>query len=172
VKAKQLKEQCNQIARSLDLPPAWSVPDLESRLSALSGRQVHIDFLPPNTTNDAPCGLWVSTAAADYIYARHGTSVLHQKHFVLHEVGHMICGHQGIRIDLTSGLATMLPRLKHLKPELVRRALTRTTYSNPQEREAELFADLLYHYSTRGNHGEQETDKVARRAGGALGVSD
>lgn len=170
MKAKQLKEQCNQIACALDLPPAWSVPDLESRLSVLSGRPVHIDLLPPNTTNDAPCGLWVSTDTADYIYARHGTSVLHQKHFVLHEVGHMICGHQGI--NLTSGLATTLPRLKHLKPELVRRALARTTYSNPQEREAELFADLLYYYSTRGNRGEQETDKVARRAGGAFGVSD
>jgi hypothetical protein len=46
VKAKQLKEQCNQIACALDLPPAWSIPDLASRLSALSGRPVHIDLLP------------------------------------------------------------------------------------------------------------------------------
>lgn len=169
MKAKQLKEQCNQIACALDLPPAWSIPDLASRLSALSGRPVHIDLLPQEV-NDAPCGLWVSTAAANYIFARHGTSVLHQKHFVLHEVGHMICGHQGV--NLAPELVTMLPRLKHLKPEVVRRALARTTYSSPQEREAEMFADLLYYYSTKGNRREQETDKIARRAGGALGVSD
>jgi hypothetical protein len=168
VKTKQLKEQCNQIADALDLPPTWSIPDLAARLSALSGRPVHIDFLPVDAS-DAPCGFWVSTPAADYIFARHGTSVLHQKHFVLHEVGHMICGHQGI--NLIPEVVSKLPRLKHLKPELVRRALARTTYSSPQEREAELFADLFYYYLTRGNCGEQEEDKVARRARGALGVA-
>jgi hypothetical protein len=163
----KVKRQCKLLAQALDLQPSWSITDLASQLSTIRGRPVHIDFLPQSTTNDAPCGLWVATDTTDYIYARHGTSSLHQKHFVLHEVGHMICGHQGI--DMTNGLATMLP---HLKLELIRRALARTTYSNPQEREAELFADLLYYHSTKENRGEQETDKVARRAGGAFGVSD
>jgi alcohol dehydrogenase YqhD (iron-dependent ADH family) len=113
-----------------------------------------------------PCGLWVSTDTDDYIYARQGTSSLHHKHFVLHEVGHMICGHQGL--DPALGLASMLP---HLKPEMIRRALGRTTYSDPQEQEAEAFADLLYHYARR-NWSKQESDELAERAAGLLGIRD
>ncbi len=162
----RLKQQVSQLARALDLPPTWSVPDLADRLSTLRGRPVHIDFLPRSQPGEIPCGLWVSTDTADYIYARQGTSSLHHKHFVLHEVGHMICGHQGLNVSLR--LASMLP---HLKPEVIRRALGRSTYSDPQELEAEAFADLLYHY-TRRNRSKQESDQLAQRAGLALGIRD
>lgn len=165
MKAKQLKKQCNQLARALGLPPAWSVPDLASRLSTLRGRPLHIDFLPRSQPGEIPCGLWVSTDSADYIYARQGTSSLHHRHFVLHEVGHMICGHRGLDVSLR--LASMLP---HLKPEVIRRALGRTTYSDPQEQEAETFADLLYHYA--GRWSRYELDELAQRAGLALGIRD
>lgn len=166
MKAK-LKQQCSQLARTLDLPPSWSVPELASRLSTLRGRPVHINNLPRSQPGEIPCGLWISTDSADYIYARQGTSSLHHKHFVLHEVGHMICGHQGL--DPTLGLAAMLP---HLKPDMIRRALGRTTYSNPQEQEAEAFADLLYHYATRNSTNRRESDELAQRAGRALGIRD
>ena len=165
MKAK-LKQQCSQLARALDLPPHWSVPELASRLSTLRGHPVHIDFLPRSQPGEIPCGLWLATDTADYIYARQGTSNLHHKHFVLHEVGHMICGHQGL--DISLGFASMLP---HLKPEMIRRALGRTTYSDPQELEAEAFADLLYHYARR-NQARQEADERAQRAARALGIHD
>lgn len=165
MKAK-LRQQCRQLARALDLQPSWSVPDLAARLSALRGRPLHIDFLPRSRPGELPCGLWVSTDTADYIYARQGTSTLHHRHFVLHEVGHMVCGHRGL--DISLGLASMLP---HLKPEVIRQALGRTTYSDPQEQEAEAFADLLYH-CVQGNRSKREPDELARRAGRALGTHD
>ena len=166
MKAK-LKQQCNQLARVLDLPPAWSVSELASRLSTLRGRPVHIDSLPRSQPGEVPCGIWISTDNADYIYARQGTSDLHHKHFVLHEVGHMMCGHQGL--DPAVGLAAMLP---HVPPDIIRRALRRTTYSDPQEQEAESFADLLYHYTTRNLASRQESDQLAQRARLALGIRD
>lgn len=163
MKAK-LKQQCSQLARALDLPPDWTVPDLASRLSTLRDRPVHIEFLPPSEPGNTPCGVWIATAAADYIFARRGTSNLHHNHFVLHEVGHMICGHQGID--------PALARLPHIDPAAVRHALARTTYSNPQEQEAEAFADLLYHYAARHSTRRQESDELAQRASLALGISD
>lgn len=161
----KLKQQCNQLARALDLPASWTVPDLAARLSALRGREVHIGYLPDRHRGAAPCGMWIATDTADYIYARRGTSSLHHRHFVLHEVGHMICGHQGL--DPTLQLASMLP---HLPADVIRRALGRTTYSDPQEQEAEAFADLLYHYAQRNT--PLESDELAQRAGQALGISD
>lgn len=160
-----LKQQCKSLARALDLCSAWTVSDLASRLSELRGRPLHIEALPHGQTGPVPCGLWVATETADYIFARQGASSLHHKHFVLHEVGHMICGHQGL--DIPAGLPALLP---HLKPELIRRALARTTpYSTPQEREAEFFADLLYRSSAQNRTG-READELARRAGGAMGI--
>ncbi|VEG15785.1 putative regulator component [Mycolicibacterium phlei] len=160
-----LKQRCRSLARTLDLRATWTVPDLASRLSALRGRPLHIEVLPHTRAGSIPCGLWVATETTDYIFVRQGASSLHHKHFVLHEVGHMVCGHQGLNIP--NGLSSILP---HLKPELIRRALARTTpYSTPQEREAEFFAGLLYH-SSRQNRNERETDQLARRASGAMGI--
>lgn len=160
-----LKQQCRNLARSLDLRSAWTVSDLAARLSELRGRPLHIEVLPHTRAGSIPCGLWVATETTDYIFARQGASSLHHKHFVLHEVGHMVCGHQGL--DVPAGLTSLLP---HLKPELIRRALARTTpYSTPQEREAEFFADQLYH-SSKQNRTGHEADELARRAGGAMGI--
>lgn len=166
----KLKRQCGHLARTLDLPANWSVPQLADRLSALRDRPVHIDVLPHRDTDDdttIPCGMWIATDTADYIFARQGTSNLHHKHFVLHEVGHLICGHQGL--DPALGLAVKLP---HLKPDMIRRALARTTYSTPQEQEAEFFADLFYHYTTTTRSARQESNEAAQRARLALGIRD
>ena len=161
----KLKQRCRQLARALDLPPSWSVSDLAGRLATLRGRPLHVEFLP-SSRGEMPCGLWLATDTADYIFARQGTSKLHHQHFVLHEVGHMVCGHQGL--DLSLEFASMLP---HLKPEVIRRALGRTSYSNPHEQEAEAFADFLYHCVKR-NWRKREPDERAQRAGQALGIHD
>lgn len=92
-----------------------------------------------------PCGMWVATAAADHIFFEKKTSQYHQGHIILHEVGHMLCRHTmtdaagyllGTRADQEGSDLV-------LDADQVMGALLRTSYSDRQEREAELVASMI-----------------------------
>jgi hypothetical protein len=71
-----------------------------------------------------------------------GTSPLHAEHIVLHEVAHILSGHDGAR----DGFARLVP---DLDPATVRRMLGRAGYPSAQEREAEMMASLIRARSAR-----------------------
>jgi hypothetical protein len=87
----------------------------------------------------------VSTERAEYIGYPTGTTVLHQRHIVLHEVGHLLCGHQdtGAAVPGVAGALEVLA--PSLSTELIDRLLRRDVYDDTQEQEAELFASLVLH---------------------------
>ncbi|TQF06378.1 ParH-like protein [Kitasatospora acidiphila] len=128
--------------RTLELPEPFGLPALAEVLSERLGRPV--EFLPLPAGSLGTCGVLVSTDRAEYIGYPTGTTVLHQQHIVLHEVGHLLGGHQDTTttpVD-SAALGVLAP---HLSTELVRRMLGRDVYSDVQEREAELFASLVLH---------------------------
>jgi hypothetical protein len=137
-----------------------------SRLSEQRGRP--ITLLPMAGQPGAPYGLLATTAGTDYIFFAANTSLLHQQHIVLHEVAHLVCGH-----DRTAGAdaAAPLPQfaglLDGLSPELVRRVLGRQAYTEPQEQEAELLASLLLCRAGRPV-GPESLDDLQRHPG--LGI--
>lgn len=89
---------------------------------------------------------------------------LHQQHIVLHEAGHLLCGHQDARTAADraagGGAAGLVP---HLSGELVRRVLGRS-----QEQEAELFAGWLP--AAAAVHRAQARGRVLPRADGPRGA--
>jgi hypothetical protein len=89
-------------------------------------------------TWSGPCGLWVATDIADYLFYERSTSRLHQDLIILHEVGHLILEHRSAEV-LDGELAGVLG----LDPELVGRVLGRMTYSSEEEQEAEMIASLV-----------------------------
>ncbi|MFD0855722.1 hypothetical protein ACFQ07_26000, partial [Actinomadura adrarensis] len=95
--------------------------------------------VPVAAMPDGLCGVCVSTAGADYVYIMAGTTPFHREHIALHEIGHLLAGHQGgVGVEDLAGL--LLP---DLDPALVRAVLGRTSYTSEQEREAEYFATLV-----------------------------
>jgi hypothetical protein len=79
------------------------------------------------------------------------TSPLHREHIALHEIGHLLAGHQGqVGVEDIAGL--LLP---DLNPALVRAVLKRTCYSSEQEWEAEYFATLVLERSRSGRDGRR-----------------
>ncbi|MFT7870559.1 MULTISPECIES: hypothetical protein [Amycolatopsis] len=126
------------------MPEPFDAEGFVAGLAAERGRP--IELMPVSAPEGAPCGLLMSTERADYILYPTNTTALHRRHILLHEVGHLLCGHvgadvgaDGVAIDAAAGRQLM----PHLSPELVKRVLGRTTYSEVEEREAELVASLL-----------------------------
>ncbi|WP_206787323.1 hypothetical protein [Amycolatopsis sp. MtRt-6] len=146
--ARSLWRRARQVADAVSLPEPFDAQAFVARLAAERGRP--IELMPVTAPAEgAPCGLLMSTERADYILYPTGTTALHRRHILLHEVGHLLCGHvgpdghvagaDGVAIDAAAGRQLM----PNLSPELVRRVLGRTTYSEVEEREAELVASLL-----------------------------
>lgn len=85
-------------------------------------------------------GLWIATLEADVVLADTHASAWHRNLIVLHEVGHILCGHPSDGSWTPEEAVRLLPGLD---PALIRAILGRHDYTTPQEREAETIAGLI-----------------------------
>lgn len=135
---RALRDTCETLLDSLPLPRDADVPTFLDSLAEHRGRPIVVQPLPGAGGVGSPCGVWFATEKADYICYEPDTSALHQDQIIFHECGHILFDHR-VGIDLSEA-ERLLP---DLGPSLIRRALARTSYSNDQEKEAEMLASLL-----------------------------
>jgi hypothetical protein len=132
--ARDIRERCRALVDTLDIPEPFDLGEFCHRLERRRGRPILMVAI--TAVHGTPCGMWVSTARADYIFHERSTSPLHRQHIIMHEIGHMLFDHRP-----GTGPSELL--LPDLDPELVDRMLGRTAYDCEQELEAETFADLM-----------------------------
>ncbi|MGW0435938.1 hypothetical protein ACWDV4_25765 [Micromonospora sp. NPDC003197] len=150
--------RCKQIVEALAIPAPFDPAGFVAALARQRGRPVE---LVPMSGQATHCGALVATDQADYIFYSASTTRLHQDHILLHEVGHLLCGHIG---DTT---LDVLPRLllPNLSSDLVRRVLGRSDYTADQEQEAELVASMIAQRARRrasGTTSPEVADGLAR----------
>lgn len=108
------------------------------RLGKLRGKPIRLMLMPMDVPG--PFGLWLSTAAADFIVVqRAGTTWLHREHIIAHELGHLLADHPTGTGD-DSVWQELMP---DIPLEMIRGVLQRTTYDNRFEEEAETLATVL-----------------------------
>ena len=150
----------SDIVDQLPITRPFSLDRFVRSLSERQGRS--IELVPNWLGASAPCGMLVCTKEVDYVCYASNTSWLHQLHIILHEIGHLVLGHDSRRITVPlagpersapeppagppegsreslQALQGLLPRLS---PALIRRLLGRTAYVEDDERDAEVFATL------------------------------
>lgn len=145
------------------VPEPFDVDVFCANVAARRGRRVQLHELP--TEVGRVCGLYVSLPAVDHVYFATGTSPRHQQHIIVHELMHLLFGHGGLRGFSSEVLERLLPGLD---PGLVRAALARGGYSNPEEREAETVASLVMRH-VRTVPAGLRADPVAERIETAFG---
>jgi hypothetical protein len=178
-----LRRQCETTVRTLDqriggIPVPFDLNVLLDLLEAARGRP--IELIPFSATVSGKlCGIWVGTDRLDLIYYEEATSLLHQDHIILHEIGHMVCEHTGVAMSTTDQVRsllltdavrgqvdtvlgrgshtavrgqvdTVLGRGSHTAVRgQVDTVLGRGSYTAVQEQEAELVATLIMERATR-----------------------
>ena len=135
---KQLWRRCRELADSAPVPVPFRTDTFAAAVAAHRGRP--IELVPVSATVGAPCGLLMTTDRADYVLYPVNTTELHQQHILMHEVAHLLCGHTGTAEIAAAATRALMP---NLSPDLVRRVLGRTAYTEHEEREAELLASLI-----------------------------
>jgi hypothetical protein len=138
VPALTAQRRCAAIVADLDIPRPFDLNQLLAQVAAKRNRPI---FIHPFISGPGiPCGMWLSTARADHIFHEARTSPWHQTHIALHELAHILLGHDS-RTANTLELADLLA--PGLNSALVRLVLGRSIYSTAQERDAEMLASVI-----------------------------
>ncbi|MFJ3283085.1 hypothetical protein [Streptomyces halstedii] len=145
----------DSILDQLDIPDPFSTDELVRRVAEMRGRPIHLESMP-GITSEMPCGFWVALDDMDLIAVEDATSPMHRDHIVLHELSHMLLGHEA-----GQDLHTRLPL--RVAPELVSRMLGRTSYENAIEREAETLAGLIASRAAQRSAVDRSTPPALRR---------
>jgi hypothetical protein len=163
---RQVRERCETLVANVRLPHPF---DLEAFVANLSSdRGTEIRLLPVPLPRGAPCGLYVSAGALEYLVINDAVSGPQRIHVALHEISHLLLGHSSMVITDSNAIGWLLP---HLDPAAVRAMFARTAYDTVSEQEAEVAASLL---GARVGLGEPPSlgvaaDPLVKRLGRSLG---
>ncbi|OSP41394.1 hypothetical protein B7767_21070 [Streptomyces sp. 13-12-16] len=160
---RKLRRRCKRELRALGIQPPLRIDELCRRLGEHRGRPIRL--LPYSLPIPGPFGMWLATESTDYILYQRETSRIHQDHIILHEVGHILANHHSHQEELAQ------PVLPGLSPDVVKRALRRTSYDEEHEREAELVATIILEWASVLDRvaPKQASDPSVRRVQAALG---
>lgn len=121
--------------RLAELPPIPSPWDIEQYAERVAEyRQRPIELIPRMMSRYASVatGLWIRRGDRDQVIYDNSGTKLHQDHVILHELAHMLCGHEGMSVPAGDA------------KEEGTRVLHRGAYDNPQELEAETLAYVIW----------------------------
>lgn len=133
-----LREWCDARLADVFVPTPFDLGVFCEHLSASRGRPILL--VPMAMGAPSPSGMWICGERRDYIVYEQATTPLHQTHIALHEIGHLLCGHESASRFDDSHLARLFPTLD---PAMVRRVLGRTGYATEEEVEAEMLACMI-----------------------------
>ena len=123
----------------VDMPVPLTVQGLVSTLETARRRPIQLVAMTISE-QAGPCGLWVATAATDYVLYRRDSSPVLQVQTMLHELMHMALGHTGKPV--IRGAEQLTQSFDAAGAETVL-ARTSATYDQQQEMDAELLATYL-----------------------------
>jgi len=125
------------ILRDLEIPVPFDLGHFAAGLERQRDRPIRLR--PVSFGPGGPCGLWIGTTDAGYIYHEAGTTPFHATHIAVHELADMLLGHQDTAAwdQLIQLLAPDVDRA------LVELILGRSAYSTTEERDAETLASLI-----------------------------
>lgn len=134
-----LRKRCESILSRLELTHPFSLDGLCDRIAEQRGRPIRLHPLPKEAAESGVCGLWVGTASVDYVFYEAQTTPLHREHIVLHEIGHILFGHNSLEADEAGGPGGDGWDADSGAPVV----LGRTNYTTRQEQEAEMLASMI-----------------------------
>lgn len=146
MKAKQLRDLRDGLIRDLDLDRSATAEMVCVRLCQVTaqrlGRKIMLRF--DDLGDSGLSGLWAVTNDDVHVVIVTTTrSWVHRLVIVLHEIAHMLCGHQPVRLDAEEGARLFYP---DLSPQMLKILAGRTDMSRRDEREADRIAGAV----TRG----------------------
>ncbi|OHU71842.1 regulator [Mycobacteroides chelonae] len=135
------------IIGQLPVPSPWDRTVFVRTVEQLRGRRITLLPVDAALLAGSACGLWLVREHDDVVLYQDGTSQLHADQIILHELGHMLLGHdKNAKTDTAQMVSALTP---NLDPGTVKAALGRSAYNTIAEHDAELFASLILSHSPK-----------------------
>lgn len=148
------RTQATDSSLGIALPELFAMEDIVSAIEQERDTTIKVVEFPEISPEDGLFGIWLNTKFGDYVLHAPAPSELHRQQIILHELAHMILGH-----DLAVGQSSASKLFPDLPEDAVVRTLARGHDDNQLEREAESLADRLAH-SLRVNAQQSSFTKV------------
>jgi len=148
------RTQTTDSSLGIALPELFAMEDIVSAIEQERDTTIKVVEFPEISPEDGLFGIWLNTKFGDYVLHAPAPSELHRQQIILHELAHMILGH-----DLAVGQSNTSKLFPDLPENAVVRTLARGHDDNQLEREAETLADRLAH-SLRVNAQQSSFTKV------------
>lgn len=158
-----MRAWCQELATALPLPTPWDLHTFIDELAEARGRPIQLRRVS-TVESESPCGALVSLADRDVIGYMPSTP-LHEEHIILHEVGHLVCGHSDTKLADSPMVAALVP---DLPPELIQSVLGRSAFDAVAEQQAELVASLYLYRAGRAPAPMRGMRKLDARSGRTL----
>jgi hypothetical protein len=138
---ERLRATCERHLSLVPIPQPFNLRRYCDLVATHRGREIRLMESDGPFTEDHPSGAWSPLADEDHIYYVSGLAPVHRAQIVLHEVGHMMFGHDPTLIFTDEeNVKKITP---DLRPAALRRMLFRTSFTERPEREAEMYASLV-----------------------------
>ncbi|MDN5655009.1 MAG: hypothetical protein L0G46_07985 [Kocuria sp.] len=132
---------------ALRLPEPFRLGDVVEAVEHERCTRIQIIEFPDIAAEDGLFGIWLNTDdLGDFILHVPTESELHRVQVILHELSHMILGH-----DLSAGQSSAAQLFPDISEETVMRVLARGHEDDALEHEAETLADLIASSMRRSN---------------------
>ena len=143
------------------LPVPWDIDVFVHRLSSHRARRIVLVPWAFRDSGDSTSGMFVRSAAVDYIFYEETASPARREQVIAHEVGHLLLQHTPELKDASDRLLEALA--PDVSPAIARRvlALSRTGYEDDDEAAAELFGTSLIQLGT-AQPAPSEADELGR----------
>ncbi|MFI7503644.1 hypothetical protein ACIBVL_35255 [Streptomyces sp. NPDC049687] len=169
------RARCEAVADAVAIPRPFDLDALCEGIAARRGRPLRLVPLEGAPNSSMPCGVLVATETSDLIFYEPATSALHKLQIVLHELAHLLLDHGSPDAERPAYATRLLSDSVDapddeddlgIDLDQVLHILGRTSYSDNEEKDAELLATILSH---RILDHEATTNPVLDRLGDALG---
>ena len=140
---RELRRRCRRLLRELDVQPPLDIHDFCERLAQLRGRPIKL--VPYPIWADGPFGVWLKATRTDYIVYQRDTTESHQRHIILHEVGHILADHPSD--DDADDLREVFGLSDGQLPRVSGGLRYRTAYDRREEHEAETIATIILEWA-------------------------
>jgi len=118
---EKLQKSVNHLLKELRLKSPFDASDFKERLEQIRGYRIFLQ--PTKLPLGEYFGFWTHYEDAHYVFYREDARWLHQQQIIFHELAHIL--------------------LNHPSPDYAKLLTRSTVYTEAQEGEAEIFANIL-----------------------------
>ncbi|MFI8993218.1 hypothetical protein [Streptomyces sp. NPDC053542] len=144
MRVRRIRRRCKQLVQELALPAATDLPGLCEVVARRVGRPVR---LAPMSLGGVVSGMTAGTDDGWWVFYERQTSPWHQTHIVLHELSHLLLGHEQDPTVTEDALKVWTPNMDVAtaarRMGLTARFARHHCYDNATEHETEVLGTLL-----------------------------